>query len=96
MHQYGLSPRVTSAFRDPSHQKAMQAAWDRGDRAGLRRRPATNSKHSNESWGRPAALAVDIVTSNDDMGARIARALAIGAGADFGGSEYDPGHYYAK
>lgn len=94
LYQYGLNPRVTSGWRDPAKQKAMQKRWDAGDRAGLRARPAADSLHSAESWGRPAAQAIDIVTSNEQLAAQIARALKIGAGLDF--KNPDPGHYYSK
>jgi hypothetical protein len=96
LYLYGLNPRITSGFRDPAKQKAMQAAWDRGDRQGLRARPATSSDHTLEKSGflgsSPAARAIDIVTSNDTQAAAIARALGIGCGADF--KTPDPGHYF--
>lgn len=90
----GLNPRVTSGYRDGSKQKEMQARWDAGDRQGLRVRPATDSKHSNTSWMRGAALAVDIATNNDFRMAQLARAIGLGAGADF--NTPDPVHYYKK
>lgn len=88
----GLAPRITSGFRDPSHQEAMQRAWDAGQRAGLRVRPATDSKHSHKSFFSPAALAVDIPTNNDRRMAQIAQAVGVGIGASF--HTPDPGHYY--
>lgn len=93
-YQYGLSPSVTSGFRDPKHQEELRRRWDRGDRTGLRVRPAATSDHSSTSWGRPAARAVDITTSNDAKAAQIARALGLGAGLDF--KIKDPGHYFEK
>lgn len=92
--QYGLNPRITSGFRDPNHQAAMRAAWDRGERQGLRARPAASSQHTATSWGRPAAKAIDITTSNDRLAAQIATALKIGAGLLF--KDPDPGHYHEK
>lgn len=96
--QYGLNPRITSGFRDPAKQKALQAAWDRGDRQGLRARPADNSDHSATRSGflgaKAASRAIDITTSNDARAAAIARALGIGAGADF--KSPDPGHYFVR
>jgi len=92
-YQYKLSPRIIVGFRSPEHQEAMQRAWDRGERTGLRVRPATNSKHSvRDDSGRGASHAIDIVTSNDSQAAAIARYLGIGAGQDF--THPDPGHYF--
>lgn len=88
----GLAPRITSGFRDPSHQEALQKQWDAGNRAGLRVRPATDSKHSHKAFFGPAALAIDIPTSNDRRMAQIAAAIGLGAGASF--HTPDPGHYY--
>lgn len=89
----GLGPRVTSGWRDPDHQRALQARWDAGDRAGLRARPASDSLHTKTDWiGDPAARAVDIATSDDTRAAQIASALGIGAGLYF--THPDPGHFY--
>jgi len=96
LHAAGLKPRVTSGFRDPAKQKALQEAWDRGDRAGLRARPANPdaSAHSKVSWtGTPGALGIDIVTSNDQLAADIGRALGLRAGYYF--TARDPGHFDA-
>lgn len=89
-----LNPRVTSGFRDPAKQKAMQERWDAGDRAGLRARPATNSKHSNTTWlGQPAATAIDMPSSDEKAAAEVARQLGLGAGLYF--QKSDPGHFYS-
>ena len=95
---YGLQPKITSGFRDPSKQKAMQARWDAGDRAGLVRRPASNSLHTRvDGSGNPCALAIDIDTSNREEAGRIAMALNIGWGGNFSGDQgYDPVHFYDK
>jgi len=91
----GLRPVITSGFRDPSHQKELRARWDRGDRVGLRARPALDSLHSQTTWlGTPASKAIDITTTDDVRAAAIARALGIGVGLDF--KEPDRGHYFAK
>lgn len=93
LYQYGLNPRITSGWRDPEHQRELQERWDRGDRAGLRARPATDSAHTHTgAFGGRAAKAVDIVTSDDSRAAAIARALNLGSGLFF--SHPDPGHYY--
>lgn len=90
----GLNPRVTSGFRDPAKQKAMQARWDAGDRAGLRARPASQSAHTVTGFlGRPAARAIDMVTSDETLAASLSTRLGVGAGLYFDKS--DPGHYYA-
>jgi len=83
----GLNPRITSGFRDPQKQKAMQEAWDRGDRAGLRARPASSSTHTER-------LGIDIVSSNEKMAADIAQAIGLRAGYYF--TTPDPGHYDAR
>lgn len=89
----GLQPRITRGWSDPTHQQELQARWDRGDRAGLRVRPAANSKHTATGFlGRRAALAIDVPCRNDARLAQIARALGVGAGADF--KDSDPGHYF--
>lgn len=92
-YAYGLSPRITSIWRDPARQKKLQERWDRGDRAGLRARPATNSKHTKTNfWGRPASEAMDMPTNNDKRTAQLARELGMGAGQFF--KRVDPGHYF--
>lgn len=89
----GLKPRITSVYRDPKKQKRMQERWDAGDRAGLRARPATSSKHAIDDWlGNPASKAMDMVSSNDNLVAKYAKWIGLGAGADF--TRPDPGHYY--
>lgn len=91
----GLNPRFTSVFRDPSRQAFLRAEYDagRGAQYGLRVRPAVNSKHSTLVAGKPAALAVDMPTSDDRAAAKIASDLGIGAGLSF--QTPDPGHYYS-
>jgi len=96
LHTAGLKPRVTSGFRDPAKQKAMREAWDRGQRSGLRARPADpkTSAHAQTSWtGSPAAKGIDIVTTNDKMAADIAKAIGLRAGYYF--NDPDPGHFDA-
>lgn len=84
---YGLNPTITSGYRDPAKQKAMQEAWDRGQRSGLKVRPASSSDHTRRR-------AVDITTSDPGLAARIARALGLGAGADF--KTPDNVHFFRK
>lgn len=93
LHFAGLRPRITSGFRDPKKQAAMRAAWDRGDRQGLRVRPADprNSLHCYEASGRPASRAVDMPCDNDALAAEIGKALGLRAGYFF--STPDPGHF---
>lgn len=91
----GLGPHISRGWSDPKHQEELRARWDRGDRAGLRVRPAANSKHTNTGFlGSKKALAIDVPCSNDRRMAEIARALGVGAGIDFHDS--DPGHYFSK
>lgn len=95
LYQYNLSPRITSGWRDPAKQEAMRKRWDRGDRSGLRARPAIDSLHSATGWGgKPAARAIDITSTDERTSANVAKALGIGAGLDF--KQPDPGHYYVK
>lgn len=89
---YGLSPRITSGFRSPEKQAALLQDYEAGDPSVVVK-PATNSKHSVTKWGKPAALAIDIVTSNAAMAARIATAVGIKAGYHF--RTPDPVHFYA-
>ena len=89
-----LNPVITSGFRDPYKQDQLRAAWDKGDRAGLRARPAADSLHVRVDGGHASAQAVDIKTNNEARAAAIASALNIGAGYYFKVS--DPGHYYEK
>jgi len=93
----GLNPRITSLFRDPGKQRAMRQAWDSGNRAGLRARPAdpSTSLHCQTSFaGTPASRAIDIVCDDDIAAAAVARSLQVGAGADF--RDPDMGHYYLR
>lgn len=90
-----LQPVIHRGWSSPKHQNDLRDAWDRGDRAGLRVRPAADSLHTKTGWlGSPASKAIDISTINDARSAQIARALGIGAGVDF--KQPDPGHYYDK
>jgi hypothetical protein len=62
----GFPMGITSGFRDPEKQRAMQARWDAGDRSGMVARPATNSKHSTTTlWGNPDAMAIDLYAGSD-------------------------------
>jgi len=89
---YGLRPSIVRGHTSAEHQRQLQQRWDRGDRAGLRVRPATDSLHTREDWGNPAAEAIDITTTDDAFAARIAEYLGIGAGWNF--KTPDAGHYY--
>jgi len=94
LYVQGLNPRITRIFSDGKHQRDLQARWDSGNRAGLRVRPATTSKHTETTFlGQPAANAVDMPCNDDLRGAKIATSLGIGAGAGF--STPDIGHYYS-
>lgn len=89
----GLAPRITRGWSDPKHQAELRARWDRGDRAGLRVRPAADSKHTVTGFlGKKSAHAIDAPSRNDRRMAEIAKALGVGAGLDFHDS--DPGHFF--
>jgi hypothetical protein len=80
LHQYGLNPQITSGYRSKEKQQSLTNRYFSGDRSVIVK-PAANSLHSRNNWlGNPAALAVDISTSNPELAARIATALGIGAG----------------
>lgn len=55
----GLSFTFISGFRSQQHQKELQERWDRGDRAGLKVRPADNSEHTR---GNAFDISADIFT----------------------------------
>lgn len=88
---YGLSPVITSGFRDPAYQKQLHDRWEAGDKS-IVVEPAVNSKHSYVKLGKPSALAIDISTNNHFKASQIAKALNIKAGYDFKTS--DPVHFY--
>lgn len=93
----GLTPNITSGYRDPQKQKALRDAWDAGNRAGLVRRPAETSLHSRiDGRGNPASLAIDITTTDNNYAGKIAKHLNIGWGGDFQGNGFDPVHYFDK
>lgn len=94
LHFAGLQPRITSGFRDPVKQRAMRAAWDAGNRAGLRARPADPDKSDHCKTGilgRPAARGIDIVSRDEHLAAKIGQALGWTPGLYF--TPADPGHY---
>lgn len=91
--QYGLSPSITSGFRSPEYQEQLRQRYAAGDPSVIVP-PAKDSLHSRMSWGKPAALAIDISTNNRPLAARIASALGIGAGQYF--SRPDGVHFYKK
>lgn len=90
----GLRPRINSGWRDPAKQRELIARWNRGDRAGFIGKPASpdGSRHCRTTlFGGPASTAIDMPCANNDLGAKVARALGLRAGVDFN----DPGHYDA-
>lgn len=91
----GLDPRITSGYRDGSRQAELRDRWDRGDRAGIRVRPAEQSLHTYTGFfGGPASRAIDMPCKNDRLAAELATRLGgIGSGIYF--RSPDPGHYYA-
>lgn len=82
--EYGLNPRPSSGYRSQAKQDELLARWNRGDRAGLKFKPAKVSKHTSRR-------AMDISTSDEKLAAQIAKALGLRAGYDFG----DPVHFEA-
>lgn len=92
---YGLNPQITSGYRDPAHQKALQAKFDSGNIAGIAVRPASDSLHSRATGiGSPASLAIDISVSDYNFAGQIAEYLGIGWGGRF--STPDLLHFYDK
>lgn len=95
--QSGFPMSITSGWRDPAHQKELQQRWDSGDRAGLKVRPATNSKHSTTTFfGDPDAMAVDIGAGGDQnlriLGQWATNYLGLKWGGDF--KTADLVHFY--
>lgn len=45
--QLGLRLTLSSGYRSQAHQDALRARWDRGDRTGLKVRPAAVSDHTD-------------------------------------------------
>jgi hypothetical protein len=82
--EYGLDPKPSSGYRSQAKQNEMLARWERGDRAGLKFKPAKVSKHTSRR-------AMDITTRDEKLAAQIAKALGLRAGYDFG----DPVHFEA-
>lgn len=94
LQAYRISFTITSGFRSPEKQAELSRRYAAGDPSVIVP-PAKNSLHSKKTWlGGPAALAIDIQTSNPTAAAAIADALDIGAGIYF--SPPDPVHYYKK
>lgn len=52
---YGIpAAQIVSGKRSAREQRALQQAWDRGDRRGLAVRPASSSAHTRgEAWDLP-------------------------------------------
>lgn len=88
---YNLQPVITSGFRDPKKQASLFERWEAGDPS-IVAKPAKNSLHCVTKWGKPAALAVDIATSNRQLAANIALAVDLKAGFFF--NTPDPVHFY--
>lgn len=90
LHWYRLSPTITSGYRSPAKQAELLRRYYAGDPS-IVYKPARNSKHCRRDLsGNPAAMAVDISTSDPIKAAQIARSLGIKSGISWG----DPVHYY--
>lgn len=90
--QYGLNPHITSGFRGPEKHMELLRRWEAGDKT-VRVKPAENSLHDNESWGKPASLAIDIATNNEPLAAQIAEAVGVKSGIRF--QVPDAIHFYS-
>jgi uncharacterized protein YcbK (DUF882 family) len=94
LSQYGLSPTITSGYRSPDKQAALQSRYSAGDSSVIVQ-PAKNSLHTRTTAsGDPAALAIDVSCSDYNLAARIATTLGIGAGLYF--RTPDRVHFYDK
>lgn len=87
-------PDITSGYRSPEKQSELLAAWERGDREGLRAKPAERSWHMAERDGEPAARAWDV--QNEVRAYRMYETLMrrlgnVRVGADF--TPPDVGHF---
>lgn len=79
-----ISFRFTSGFRSPEKQKRLLDRWNRGDRVGLKAKPAVNSRHSRVDWlGKPAAQAVDVVFGRPTTVGRWAPLVGLKWGGTF-------------
>jgi len=91
LYQYSLSPRITSGYRSPEYQQQLTARYNAGDKS-IVVKPAENSKHTLTFNNEPASRAIDIVTSNPEVAAQIAKAVNVNAGYYF--KTPDPVHFY--
>ena len=75
---YRLRPEITSGYRSPERQAELVAAWNSGNPNVHTPLPPGKSLHNNTTWyGKPAALALDMVTSSPSLAGRIAAALGL-------------------
>lgn len=85
---------IVSGKRDPEWTKAAQIRWDRGNRAGLIARPATNSDHHS---GRAFDFGIEngrLTEAQFDLVGRIGEALGLTWGGRFRGAQKrDPVHF---
>lgn len=86
---YKLNPIITSGYRSSEKQQSLLDRYNAGDKS-IVYKPAVHSKHTKTEGGKPAALAIDISTSNHNDAATIAEFLDLRAGLRFG----DPVHFY--
>jgi hypothetical protein len=92
LHQYGLSPVITSGYRSPEKKAELQRRYAAGDN-GIIVKPAENTKHDDTNFiGKPASHAIDISTNNPALAAQIATAININAGYYF--KTPDRVHFY--
>lgn len=77
---YVPAPRIVSGRRSLERQMELQRQWDRGDRRGLKARPATNSAHvTGDAWDVESGPGLDVMAQ-----------FAPYAGVRWGGNFRDP------
>lgn len=75
---YGLNPRITSGYRDEDFQQYLVDEWKRGNPNVHTPLPPGKSLHNATTWyGSPAALAMDMQTSNSYNAGYLAKQLGL-------------------
>jgi hypothetical protein len=75
---YGLQPQITSGYRSKEYQAYLVDQWKKGNPNVHTPLPPGKSLHNNTTWtGKPAALAIDMVTNNSTSAGYLAKQLGL-------------------
>jgi len=75
---YRLNPRITSGYRDKAFQQYLVDEWNKGNPNVHTPLPPGKSLHNATNWyGGPAALAMDMQTSNSFSAGYLAKQLGL-------------------